>query len=80
MPPESNILRGRGAWPSGEAAGGLVGVNIITAPDVTRIEVTNSVRTPAIVPVVNFYSGCDVLLERCNGVWTVTSSADAWIT
>ena len=46
----------------------------------TLIEFTNANRTRAIVPVVTGYAGHDVILERRNGVWTVTGSANAWIT
>jgi hypothetical protein len=56
------------------------GFDIMTSPSFTFIEFTNAARTRAIVSVITGYSGYDAILERVNGVWMVTGSANAWIT
>lgn len=60
--------------------GHSAGFDILTSPYFTSIEFTNAERRRAIVPVVTGYAGHDVILERLNGVWTVTGSANAWVT
>jgi hypothetical protein len=60
--------------------GHWVGFEIMTYPAFTSIEFTNAERSRALVPVNIGYAGADVVLDKVDGVWTITELVNPWVT
>jgi hypothetical protein len=56
------------------------GFEFTSYPRLTRVEFLDAARTRAAVNVTIGYSGCTVVLEKRDGVWTPTRLTNEWVT
>jgi tetratricopeptide (TPR) repeat protein len=60
--------------------GHWAGWELLTYPQITRVDFLDTARTKATARVTIGYAGATVVLEKTDGVWTATALTDRWVT